>query len=225
MGNSRNDGSDTADYRHATARRKNIPTAKLAAHGRTERPEPVRYSYSPHRSPVMRFDREGTPDHLDKLLEAASTRALQPHELRKLQDALANQHPWLEWTEKQEQHLRGSFQVEPVALHIHERVSAKAIVRAAMREDIQRDLFADPEQPFREAVQFYRHDVDWANRMILGDSLEVMTSLAKREGMGGQFQLVYIDPPYGIQFRSNFQPLMGNRLVKDRDQDLTRQRP
>jgi adenine-specific DNA-methyltransferase len=91
------------------------------------------------------------------------------------------------------------------------------------RRDVQRDLFADPQQPYAQAVQFYKHDVDWANRMILGDSLQVMTSLARRENLTGKVQMIYVDPPYGIKFASNFQPQMGLRDVKDHDQDLTRE--
>ena len=67
-----------------------------------------------------------------------------------------------------------------MALNIHERVSAQAIIKAAARQDVTRDLFADPQQEYREAVQFYQHDIDWTNRLILGDSLQVMASLARR---------------------------------------------
>lgn len=88
--------------------------------------------------------------------------------------------------------------MDPVALHIHERVPAQAILKVAARQDVARDLFADPEQEYREAVQFYQHGVDWANRLILGDSLQVMSSLARREGLAGKVQMIYIDPPYGI---------------------------
>lgn len=91
------------------------------------------------------------------------------------------------------------------------------------REDIQRDLFADPEQEYREAVQFYKHPMDWTNRMILGDSLAVMSSLARREALAGKVQMIYMDPPYGIKYASNFQPEVGRRDVKDRDEDLTRE--
>src|SRR5207253_7268108 len=133
------------------------------------------------------------------------------------------QQPWLEWAQKQEQHQRGALEVDPVALHIHERVSAQAIVRAAMREDVQRDLFADPQQPYQEAVRFYKHDVDWANRLILGDSLQVMSSLARRENLAAKVQMLYIDPPYGIKFSSNFQPLIRKRDVGERERDLTRE--
>ncbi|MCB0257968.1 MAG: site-specific DNA-methyltransferase, partial [Anaerolineae bacterium] len=115
------------------------------------------------------------------------------------------------------------FQVDPGALHIHERVAAEATLKLARRQPLQRSLFADPEMEYYEAVKFYQHDMDWANRLILGDSLVVMNSLARREDLAGKVQMIYIDPPYGIKFASNFQPLVNDREVKDRDQDLTRE--
>ena len=63
----------------------------------------------------------------------------------------------------------------------------------------------------------------WANRMILGDSLQVMASLARRESLAGRVQMIYVDPPYGIKFASNFQPEVGKRDVKDKESDLTRE--
>lgn len=98
-----------------------------------------------------------------------------------------------------------------------------AILKVAAREDVNRSLFADPEQEYNEAVQFYKHDVDWSNRLILGDSLQVMSSLARREDLAGKVQMIYMDPPYGIKFGSNFQPLIGKREVKDKETDLTRE--
>jgi adenine-specific DNA-methyltransferase len=137
-----------------------------------------------------------------------------------LAEALRRHEPWLEWSGKRE---KPWFEVEPVALHMHERISTQAILRVLAREDIERDLFADPQQDYAKAVQFYQHDVDWTNRMILGDSLQVMASLARREDLAGKVQMIYIDPPYGISFKSNFQPQLGQRDVKDREQDLTRE--
>jgi adenine-specific DNA-methyltransferase len=113
--------------------------------------------------------------------------------------------------------------VDPVALHIHERVSAQAILKLAQRQPIQRSLFADPELEYRQAVQFYQHDVDWANRLILGDSLVVMHSLTRREDLAGKVQMIFMDPPYGIKFASNFQPLVNQRTVGDSEKDLTRE--
>ncbi len=177
----------------------------------------------------------GQPEHA-RLLKAAADRPLTADEIAQLKclfeaavtpgaaeylaDALRRHEPWLEWSGKRE---KPWFEVEPVALHMHERLSTLAILRVLAREDVNRDLFADPQQEYAKAVQFYQHDVDWANRMILGDSLAVMASLARREDLAGKMQMIYIDPPYGIKFSSNFQPLLGQRDVKDREQDLTRE--
>ena len=209
-----------ADYRHEEAKRKNNPPAKIAAEGAVPPMPKIEYSYSPRLPPVLRFDPTGAPDKLPELLEQARTRSLTEDELRLLAEALRKGEPWLEWAGKREQPL---FAVDPVALHIHERVSAQAILRVAAREDVQRELFADPQQQYHEAVQFYQHDVDWANRLILGDSLQVMASLAKREDLAGKVQMIYIDPPYGIKFGSNFQPEIGKRDVSNKEQDLTRE--
>ena len=154
------------------------------------------------------------------MLEKAQQGALSADEVKIIAEGLRHQAPWLEWAGKKE---ASSFTVDPVALHIHERVSTQAIVKVAARENVQRELFADPQQEYREAVQFYQHDVDWTNRLILGDSLSVMSSLAKREDLAGKVQMIYIDPPYGIKFASNFQPTVFQRDVKEKAQDLTRE--
>lgn len=137
-----------------------------------------------------------------------------------LAEALRKQEPWLEWAGKQE---KKGFEVDPVALHIHERIATQAILKVIAREDVQRNLFADPQLEYQKAVQFYQHDVDWSNRMILGDSLQVMASLARREDLTGKVQMIYMDPPYGIKFSSNFQPKIGKRDVKEKETDLTRE--
>jgi len=208
-----------ADYRFG-APRKNNPSAGLAAQGRVRETPKVHYSYDPHLPPELRFDPTAAADHLPTLLDESTRRPLTPSEARIVSDALRQHQPWLEWTGKREAR---EFVVDPVAVHIHERVSAQAILKMAKREDVQRDLFADPVQPYREAVQFYQHDVDWANRLILGDSLQVMASLAKREDLAGKVQMIYLDPPYGIRFASNFQSEIGKRDVKDKESDLTRE--
>ncbi len=209
-----------ADYRYDHAKRKNNPPAGLAPQGRIAERPVERYAYNPHLPPVLRFDSTGGADCLPELLETARQRKLTDDEVQTLAAALRTHEPWLEWTGKRE---AKGFEVDPVALHIHERVSAKAILSVAARQDVQRSLFADPQQSYREAVQFYQHDVDWANRLILGDSLQVMASLAKREALAGQVQMIYMDPPYGIKFASNFQPTMGQLNVRDRSDDLTRE--
>lgn len=213
------------NYRHDSATRKNIPTAKIAAEGIVPRVGKVKYAYSAHMSPELRFDSSGQSDGVSAIVEkAAAGNKLTKEEAEILRGVAANVgQPWLEWSRKKEDHDRAVLEVEPVALHIHERVSTNAIIRAAKREDVQADLFADPRQGYKEAIQFYEHDVDWANRLILGDSLEVMSSLSKRESLAGQVQMVFMDPPYGIKFGSNFQPLIEQKVVKDGDSDLIRE--
>ena len=201
--------------------RKNIPLAGLEAQGEIRDTERIRYHYNPHLPPVLRSAPDAVPsDVLPELLREATRRPLSASEAAELAKALRRHEPWLEWSGKRE---RPWFAVDPVALHMHERVSTQAILRVLARQDVQRELFADPQLDYARAVQFYRHDVDWANRMILGDSLQVMASLAHREDLAGKVQMIYVDPPYGIKFASNFQPQLGKRDVRDRQQDLTRE--
>jgi adenine-specific DNA-methyltransferase len=207
------------DYRHK-AKRKNNPPAKIAAEGTVPLLAKIPYQYSPRLAPALRFDPSGAPDKLPDLLRDAQQRPLTADEAKQLAEALRAQEPWLEWAGKREK--RG-FEVDPVALHIHERVSPQAILRVAARQDVERSLFADPQQQYHEAVQFYRHEIPWTNRLILGDSLQVMASLSRREDLAGKVQMIYMDPPYGIKFASNFQPEVGKRDVKDKEQDLTRE--
>jgi adenine-specific DNA-methyltransferase len=227
------------DYRYRTSKRKNNPPAAIAAAAPVPVIAKAKYEYNPHLPPVLRFDQTGQSDALEtrlssaaearvaELLSATASRALTPAEREELATLIAQAaharvaaEPWLEWTGKRE---KKWFEVDPVALHIHERISAQAILKVAARQDVQRSLFADPQQAYHEAVQFYKHDIDWTNRLILGDSLSVMSSLAKREDLAGKVQMIYIDPPYGIKFASNFQPEIAKRDVKEKEQDLTRE--
>ncbi len=220
-GRARDSGGAAVTSLTYTAKRKNLPPAGIEAHGVVREAPAVRYAFNPHLPPALRSSPEpAKADRLPELLAAARERALTADEADELAEALRRHEPWLEWSGKRE---KPWFEVEPVALHMHERVSTQAILRVLARQDVQRNLFADPEHDYAKAVQFYRHDVDWANRMILGDSLQVMASLARREDLAGKVQMIYVDPPYGIKFSSNFQPQLGQRDVKDRQQDLTRE--
>lgn len=210
---------EVTDYRYDETR-KHIPEAGLASHGRVQAVPVSQYSYDPHLPPVLRFDPTGEADKLPELLAEATQRPLTSEEAQQLADALRQHQPWLEWAGKQEKRW---FEVDSVPLHVHERVSAQAIIAAARKQPIQPSLFADPELEYREAIKFYEHDIDWSNRLILGDSLTVMHSLAQREDYAGKVQMIYIDPPYGIKFASNFQPLIKNRKVKESAADLTRE--
>src|SRR3989441_436282 len=136
--------------------------------------------------------------------------------------------PTLTWAGKAE---HTSFDVPTVSLHVHERIDPKTIMDAVRRRNgaplaIQGSLFESPAEnpPLREAIDFYQHAHAWSNRLIAGDSLLVMNSLLEKEGMAGKVQMVYIDPPYGIRYGSNFQPFVNKRDVKDgSDEDLTQE--
>jgi adenine-specific DNA-methyltransferase len=121
-------------------------------------------------------------------------------------------------------------------LYIQEKVHPKALIDELLREtrerrhvagEIMPDLFADFNGLPRgvDKTEFYQHDQNWSNRMILGDSLRVMTSLAEREGLRGKVQCIYIDPPYGIKFNSNFQWSTTSRDVRDGNIDQITREP
>lgn len=131
--------------------------------------------------------------------------------------------PTLVWAGKVE---RETFTLPTVSLHVHERIDPRTILEAVRRPEagpIQDSLFDSPAErpPLREAIEFYTHPHGWTNRLIAGDSLLIMSSLLEKEGMAGQIQTVYVDPPYGVRYGSNFQPFVGQRDVKDQDKDLS----
>ena len=133
--------------------------------------------------------------------------------------------PSLQWAGKAE---RTSFEIPTVSLHVHERLEPRTILEAVRRgaggDEPQPSLFHANERPIREAVEFYRHRDHWTNRLIAGDSLLVMQSLLAKDGLGGQVQMVYMDPPYGVRYGSNFQPFAGRPSATDgKGEDLTRE--
>jgi len=151
----------------------------------------------------------------------------EPEEPRKTYAYDPHLDPSLQWAGKAE---RTSFDVPTVNLHVHERIDPRTIIEATRKKEAapeatQLSLFAAPAEnpPLREAVEFYQHRHNWSNRLIAGDSLLVMNSLLEKEGMGGQVQMIYIDPPYGIKYGSNFQPFINKRDVKEKDEDLTQE--
>ncbi len=172
--------------KHDEAKRKNIPTAEYQSVLQKAEQTPVRVAYE-------RRNRD-----LD---------------------------PQLVWRGKDEQDW-SDLVVHAAPLYIQEKVQPKALVDELLRETREReneaghttaDLFADfngiPKGV--DKTEFYQHDQNWSNRMILGDSLQVMASLAEREGLRSKVQCIYFDPPYGIKFNSNFQWSTTSRDVKD----------
>ena len=135
--------------------------------------------------------------------------------------------PFLDWTGKAE---RLSFDVPTLPLFVHERLSTQAIVQTLVghKADKQKDfweLLGDPRHSITDQVlKAYEYPDKWVNRLILGDSLVVMNSLLHYERLGGQVQMIYIDPPYGVKFGSNFQPFVRKRNVAHNDDaDFTRE--
>lgn len=161
----------------------------------------------------------------DKAAEKVKTYQFDPH-----------LSPTLQWAGKAE---GVSFDVPTSSIHIHETITPYSIISRVTKEysetpagqvEGQMALFA-PETPAErmrrklESLAFYQHDVKWKNRLIAGDSLIVMNSLLEKEGMAGQVQMVYFDPPYGISYGSNFQPFVNQKDVRDRKDDDLSQEP
>jgi adenine-specific DNA-methyltransferase len=216
-------------YRHGETRVNN-PEVGMVHAGTDPDGAKTTWAYDPHLDPVLNFDsaRAGVERLIDDALASGDAQAMKDAllELKRMQA------PYLAWTGKAE---RTSFQVDTVSLHVHERVDPATILAAAARrlkgKDApaqwrQPDLFAAPFEnlPLRQALDFYHHEKGWSNRLVSGDSLLVMNSLLTKESMGGKVQMIYIDPPYGIKYGSNFQPFTNKRDVKDRsDADLTQE--
>lgn len=159
----------------------------------------------------------------DKSEEKVKTYQLDPH-----------LDPTLQWAGKAE---GTSFDVSTSSIHIHESIKPHNIIAHVTKEysktledqlEGQTSMFeaetpAERMRRRRETIEFYQHGVDWTNRMIAGDSLVIMNSLLEKEGMAGQVQMVYVDPPYGIKYGSNFQPFIDQNIVKDKDDDLSQE--
>ncbi len=217
-------------YRHDEKRVNNPHVGMVDAHS-DDQERKQGYLYDPHLDPSLQFDsqRAKIEQLIDDALASGDTQVMQDalQELKRLQS------PYLNWTGKAE---RTSFEVDTVSLHVHERIDPATILAAMQKKmknskgesapQFQPDLFHAPFEnlPLRDAIAFYKHERDWANRLISGDSLLVMNSLLQKESMAGKVQMIYIDPPYGIKYGSNFQPFVNKRDVKDRkDEDLTQE--
>ncbi|WP_411833166.1 site-specific DNA-methyltransferase [Pseudoxanthomonas mexicana] len=216
-------------YQHADKRRNNPDVGVVTPETDPDQPKTT-WAYDPHIDPALQFDIGRA--QIEKLIDDALASGDEAVMREALEQLRRQAEPYLNWTGKAE---RTSFDVDTVSLHVHERIdpaSVLAVVRKRLRKekgehggtgDMFRAWFEEP-LPYREAIEFYKHDRGWANRLVTGDSLLVMNSLVQKEGMAGQVQMIYIDPPYGIKYGSNFQPFVNKRDVKDRkDEDLTQE--
>ncbi|WP_224112296.1 site-specific DNA-methyltransferase, partial [Mycobacterium avium] len=203
---------------------------------------PKTYRYDSSLSPALDWDGQNQTRELGEWLLAQieegslldpphrfdSPRSFDGIEVTGLADAVEAlkriSKPFLDWAGKAE---RLSFEVPTLPLFVHERLSTKAILETLKGHERDRQmefqLFADPQLPLHQQLAAYEHKGGWVNRLILGDSLVVMNSLLEYEGLGGHVQMIYIDPPYGVKFGSNFQPFVRRRDVKSDDADMTRE--
>ena len=235
---------EVAAYEYG-AKRKNNPEVGLVTPDTDPEAGKTAWSFDPHLAPELRFDSQGVRQQVEELIAEIQSESLKLGELAvhgaadEVRAARARlvtateklkklQAPFLAWTGKAE---RTSFEVDTVSLHVHEKIDPARVVQALRTEEaktglVQGDLFDHACKPesLREAVDFYKHERGWSNRLVAGDSLLTMNSLLRKEGMAGQVQMFYFDPPYGIKYGSNFQPFVNKRDVKDRtDSDLTQE--
>lgn len=229
----------TVSYEHKAAEALIRPEVGVQSRFKKRKP-PAKYAYDPSLAPTMQWD-AGNParergEALIARIEAAAQRlaaATEPADRERAQGELraataalkALSQPFLEWAGKAE---RLSFEVPTLPLFIHERLSTQAILESLMGYtggQMALNFGGHPDRDLAEQLlKAYEYPNGWFNRMILGDSLVVMNSLLQYEHMAGQVQMVYIDPPYGVKFGSNFQPFVRKRDVSHgADEDLTRE--
>ena len=237
--------AQTAPYKHPEAKSLMRPEVGTQAQFKKKKP-PKTYRYDSSLSPSLDWDAKNPAreqgegllsvvssqlSELRKKLAETGNLQLTTDNLAKAEEALRKlkslSKPFLNWAGKAE---RLSFDVPTLPLFIHERLSTKAIIEtlAGHKTDKQEDMFAlfgDPQHSITDQVlKAYEYQDNWTNRMVLGDSLVVMNSLLHYEGLGGQVQMIYMDPPYGVKFGSNFQPFVRKRDVSHNDdEDMTRE--
>lgn len=231
----------TETYEHTDATVALRPDAGTQAQFKKQKPS-ERYRYDSSLAPALEWDgQNGAREQGEALiaeilaqsdkLKAAKSDQERDAATTALQDAArrlkALGKPFLNWAGKAE---RLSFDVPTLPLFVHERLSTKAIIETLTghrkpEQPTLFDLFGDPQHSITDQVlRAYEYRDHWTNRMVLGDSLVVMNSLLHFENLGGQVQMIYMDPPYGIKYGSNFQPFVRRRDVKHNDDDdLTRE--
>ncbi|MCH8172819.1 MAG: site-specific DNA-methyltransferase, partial [Proteobacteria bacterium] len=226
-----------ASLKHEKAKRKNIPTAELqSAAQRAEEMDPVEPVTYKRQKPLAEGEtRPRDPDLDPQIIWKGATLRLNPKQIAELTKTgkLEIGDAQLVWRGKDTQDW-SDLVVQAPPLYIQEKVHPKVIIDDLMKrtkehapeEEETLDLFDDFNGIDPEAkAEFYAHDQNWSNRMILGDSLQVMASLAEREGLRGKVQCIYFDPPYGIKFNSNWQVSTRSRDVKDGKLDQITREP
>ena len=220
----------TRSYSHDSTETPLRPDVGTQAQFKKKKP-PVRYSYDSSLSPALDWDGTNPARAEAEALIAAVLEAETLESAKAAAEQLkALSEPFLNWSGKAE-HL--SFDVPTLPLFVHERLSTRAIIdtlRGHRRESKEQltmdDLFGGTSHDITDQVlRAYEFQDKWTNRLILGDSLTIMNSLLQYEGLGGQVQMVYMDPPYGVQFGSNFQPFVRKREVDSNSDDHLSREP
>ena len=223
---------------HDEAKRKNIPTAELqSAAQRAEEINPFEPVTYPREDPLPEGETRPRDEDLDpQIIWKGATLRLSPEQIAQLTETgkLEIGDAQLVWRGKDTQDW-SDLVVQAPPLYIQEKIHPKAIIDDLKRQTKERqneqsdmpDLFGDAFNGIdaEARTEFYQHDQNWQNRMILGDSLQVMASLAEREGLRGKVQCIYFDPPYGIKFNSNWQVSTRSRDVKDGKLDQITREP
>jgi len=223
--------------KHDKASRKNIPTAELQSVAqRVEEIHPVEPVVYKRQNPLIEGQTRTRDEDLDpQIIWKGATLRLNKEQIERLTETgkLEIGDAQLVWRGKDNQDW-SDLEVQAPPLYIQEKIHPKAIIDDLKRQTKERqdeqadtfDLFGDFNGIDPEAkTEFYQHDQHWSNRMILGDSLQVMASLAEREGLRGKVQCIYFDPPYGIKFNSNWQVSTRSRDVKDGKLDQITREP
>lgn len=221
----RGDGADARAYAHTEEKLLLRPDIGLQPQFRSRKP-PKTYRYDPSLDPALSWDVSADRERGEALIARIESAA----DLAEAKTAAAElrrmSRPFLNWAGKAEGR---EVAVPTLPLFVHERLSTQAILQSltSHKRDRQQtlSLFGDEELDVTDRLlRAYEHPTPWVNRLILGDSQVVMNSLLQYEGLGGQVQMIYMDPPYGVRFGSNFQPFVRRRDVKHGDDaDLTRE--
>ncbi len=212
-------------YEHKEEKLLLRPDVGLQPQFKAKKP-PKTYRYDPSLDPALSWDVNANRERGEALI-ARIEGAKDLAEAKAAADELRRMsRPFLNWTGKAE---RRDLTVPTLPLFVHERLSTQAILQSltSHKRDRQQtlSLYGDEELDVTDRLlKAYEHPTPWVNRLILGDSLVVMNSLLQYEGLGGQVQMIYMDPPYGVSFGSNFQPFVRRRDVRHGDDgDLSRE--
>ena len=223
-------GRHAEGYKHPEASAMLRPVAGTQVQFRKKK-KPVAYRYDASLSPALNWDGQNPAREQAEAKIAALQQRIARDELAAAREDAAGlkalSNPFLDWAGKAE---RLSFDVPTLPLFVHERLSTAAILETLKGHTRDRqanmfDLFGETDLPILDRLlKAYEHRDGWVNRLILGDSLVTMNSLLHYEGLGGQVQTIYMDPPYAVKFGSNFQPFVRKRdVTHGADDDMVRE--